>query len=109
MVSLINNIGCSLLGEFNDEIISLYSKTINMKAIKNILFDMGGVVFCQNSAEAYQRFKNIGIDAHLYMGDYGQKDFFLDVETGAITADEFCRKLEEITLIASIINEDKYV
>ena len=53
--------------------------------------------YCQNSAEAYQRFKNIGIDAHLYMGDYGQKDFFLDVETGAITADEFCRKLEEIT------------
>jgi len=61
--------------------------------IKNIMFDMGGVVFRQNSEEAYRRFREAGIDPDFYMGDYGQKDFFLDVETGEIGADEFCRKM----------------
>lgn len=61
--------------------------------IKNILFDMGGVVFRQNSEEAYRRFREAGIDPAYYMGDYGQKDFFLDVETGKIDVDEFCRRM----------------
>jgi len=63
--------------------------------IKNLLFDMGGVVFRQNSEEAYRRFREIGIDPSQYMGDYGQKGFFLDVETGMIGAEEFCRYLAE--------------
>lgn len=49
--------------------------------IKNLLFDMGGVVFRQNSEEAYRRFREAGIDPAKYMGYYGQKDFFLDVST----------------------------
>lgn len=61
--------------------------------IKNLLFDMGGVVFRQNSEEAYRRFREAGIDPAKYMGDYGQKDFFLDVETGVINADEFSRRM----------------
>lgn len=63
--------------------------------IKNLVFDMGGVIFRQNSQEAYRRFQEIGIDTQKYMGDYGQKDFFLDLETGTIDADEFCRRLAE--------------
>lgn len=59
------------------------------------MFDMGGVVFRQDSKEAYRRFSEIGIDTSQYMGDYGQKGFFLDVETGKIDAEEFCRKLSE--------------
>lgn len=66
-----------------------------MKIFKNILFDMGGVVFRQNSEEAYRRFREAGIDTSLYMGDYGQKDFFLDVETGKINAEDFCKKMAE--------------
>lgn len=65
--------------------------------IKNILFDMGGVIFRQNSEEAYRRFRKAGIDPDKYMGVYGQKDFFLDVETGKIDADEFCRRMAEVT------------
>jgi len=61
--------------------------------IKNILFDMGGVIFRQNSEESFRRFHEAGIDPKLYMGEYGQKDFFLDVEMGAINADEFCKKM----------------
>lgn len=65
--------------------------------IKNILFDMGGVIFDQNTEEAFRRFKAIGVDTDYYMGAYGQRDFFLDLEAGRIDADEFCRRLHQAT------------
>jgi len=64
-------------------------------SIKNIIFDMGGVVFRQDTLEAFRRFRAAGIDPDYYMGAYGQKDFFLDVETGKIDGDEFCRRMSE--------------
>lgn len=76
--------------------------------IKNILFDMGGVVFRQNSEEAYHRFREIGVNPDYYMGDYGQKDFFLDVETGRIDAEEFCRKMSEVVGREVSWNEAQY-
>lgn len=65
--------------------------------IRNLLFDMGGVVFTQNTAEAFRRFREAGIDPQKYMGDHGQKDFFLDVETGIIDGEEFCRRMAQAT------------
>ena len=65
--------------------------------IKNILSDMGGVVFLQDTQEAFRRFRSYGLDPDFYMGAYGQKGFFLDVETGKIDADEFCRRMAEAT------------
>ena len=59
--------------------------------IKNLLFDMGGVIFRQNSEEAYRRFRAMGVNTDDYMGEYGQKGFFLDVETGKIDAGEWLR------------------
>lgn len=64
--------------------------------IKHLLFDMGGVVFTQNTQEAFRRFKAIGLNPNYYMGEYGQKDFFLDVETGAISAEDFVKKVAEV-------------
>lgn len=61
--------------------------------IKNILFDMGGVIFLQDNDEAYRRFREAGIDTDKYMGAYVQNGFFLDVESGAITGEEFCRQM----------------
>lgn len=63
--------------------------------IKNLLFDMGGVIFNQNTDEAFRRFQQAGIDTNFYMGKYGQKDFFLDLETGKIDDQEFCRKMSD--------------
>lgn len=65
--------------------------------IKNIYFDMGGVIFDQNTEEAFRRFRAIGIDTDYYMGQFGQRDFFLDLESGRIDATEFCQKLREVT------------
>lgn len=64
--------------------------------IKNLLFDMGGVVFNQNTEEAFRRFRQAGIDTDYYMGKYGQKDFFLDLESGDIDDKEFCRRMSEV-------------
>ena len=65
--------------------------------IKSILCDMGGDIFLQDTEEAFRRFKEIGIkDPHEYMGAFGQKEFFLDIETGTIDADEFCRCLAKV-------------
>lgn len=57
---------------------------------------MGGVDFTQNTQEAFRRFKAIGLNPNYYMGEYGQKDFFLDVETGAISAEDFVKKVAEV-------------
>lgn len=63
--------------------------------IRNLIFDMGGVVFLQDSAEAFRRFREAGVDPAQYMGDYGQRGFFLDLEEGRIGRDEFCRRMAE--------------
>lgn len=63
--------------------------------IRNILFDMGGVIFRQDNEEAFRRFREIGIDTDKYMGAYVQNGFFLDVETGDIDDQEFCRQLSQ--------------
>lgn len=56
---------------------------------------MGGVIFRQDSEEAFRRFREAGLDTEKYMGAFGQKEFFLDVENGKIDADTFCRKMAE--------------
>lgn len=61
--------------------------------IKNILFDMGGVIFTQNTAKARERFRESGIDPDVYLGAFGQKEFMLDLEMGKIGKEEFCRRM----------------
>lgn len=61
--------------------------------IRNILFDMGGVIFLQDTEEAMRRFRAQGIDTDLYMGQFGQKGFFEDLEMGKIDKREFCREM----------------
>ena len=56
---------------------------------------MGGVIFRQDSEEAFRRFREVGLDPEKYMGAFGQKEFFLDVENGKIDADTFCWKMAE--------------
>ena len=74
--------------------------------IKNILFDMGGVIFQQDTAEAFRRFRQAGIDPDIYMGEYGQKGFFLDVETGRLDADAFSRQRAPVVGRESVSHDE---
>ncbi|MBO5029885.1 MAG: HAD family phosphatase [Muribaculaceae bacterium] len=57
--------------------------------VKTLLFDMGGIVFIQDTAEAFRRFTEIGVDAHQFIGDFGQKGIFLDLESDRISDEQF--------------------
>lgn len=74
--------------------------------IKNILFDMGGVIFTQDTDQAFRRFSDSGIDIEKYMGKYEQQGFFLDFELGKINEDEFCRRMAEVTGRSVIAKEE---
>lgn len=74
--------------------------------IKNILFDMGGVIFNQDTDQAFRLFKQSGIDTDEYLGKYGQHGFFLDLELGKITTEEFCEKMAEATGRESVPQEE---
>lgn len=65
--------------------------------IKNILFDMGGVIFTQTTENAFRLFREAGIDTDKYMGSHGQREFFLDLEMGKIDKAEFCREMSAAT------------
>ncbi len=56
---------------------------------------MGGVIFRQDTAEAARRFKALGIDPADYVGEYGQRGLFLDLESGRIDCKTFCRLLAQ--------------
>lgn len=63
--------------------------------IKNMIFDLGGVVVKINADEAKRRFRTLGIDADYYLDPYGQKGFCLECENGTIDAEEFCERLSQ--------------
>lgn len=63
--------------------------------IKNILFDMGGVIFNQTTEKAFKLFREAGIDTDKYMGHHGQREFFLDLEMGRIDKAAFCREMSK--------------
>lgn len=56
---------------------------------------MGGVIFLQDTDEAFRRFAAQGIDTDKYMGKFGQQGFFLDLEEGKIDKEEFRIRMSE--------------
>jgi putative hydrolase of the HAD superfamily len=61
-----------------------------MENIKNILFDLGGVIVGINKQNAINRFKEIGLEnIEDYLNEYRQNGIFLDLEEGKLTREEF--------------------
>ena len=61
-----------------------------MKQIKNIAFDLGGVVIALSYAQAVRRFEEIGLkDARQHLDAFHQRGIFGDLERGIITTEEF--------------------
>lgn len=62
--------------------------------IKNLMFDLGGVIMDIRRENAVEALKAIGLrDADNMLGVYGQKGPFLALEKGLISADEFRAEL----------------
>ena len=62
--------------------------------IKNIAFDLGGVVVALSYEQAVKRFQEIGLkDARKRLDTFEQKGIFGDLECGKITAEDFQREL----------------
>ena len=63
---------------------------MNLSGIKNIVFDMGGVIITLERAEAVRRFKEAGLEAAEKLLDpYHQKGIFLELEDGKLSREEF--------------------
>ncbi len=61
-----------------------------MKQIKNIAFDLGGVVIALSYEQALRRFEEIGLkDARQHLDAFHQRGIFGDLERGIITTEEF--------------------
>ncbi len=69
--------------------------------IKNLLFDMGGVILPMRPVEeAIRRFSQIGLRPEVgrqYLARNGQKGIFMELENGTLSADEFLEKYYELT------------
>lgn len=68
------------------------------RVIKNIVFDLGGVIMTLDPAEALRCFKALGLsDAERYLDAYTQSGIFGNLEEGKITAEDFRSKLSSLT------------
>ena len=68
-----------------------------MATIKNLLFDLGGVIMDIDRERCVRSFERLGLrDASSYFGDYGQQGPFEAIEKGTIGVDEFHRVLRDV-------------
>lgn len=64
--------------------------------IKNIIFDLGGVIMTLDHPEAVRRFKALGLaNAEEQLDAYTQTGIFGDLEHGKITAEDFIREISK--------------
>jgi len=65
--------------------------------IKNLLFDLGGVIMDLDRSRCVRAFQELGMkDADEFLGLYGQKGDFLALESGEIDGDEFHKRVRPL-------------
>ena len=68
-----------------------------MTKIRNIAFDLGGVVLALSYEQAVRRFEEIGLhDARQQLDAFEQRGIFGDLEAGRITTGDFRRELSKM-------------
>lgn len=68
----------------------------DLKGIKNIVFDFGGVLVDLDRERCISAFENLGVNVREALGQYVQSGVFSDLELGEIDAEEFCDALRQI-------------
>lgn len=77
--------------------------------IKNLIFDLGGVIMTIDHNEALRRFKELGLsDAERHLDPYTQTGIFGDLEEGKITAEDFRVELGKLVGRDVSFDECKY-
>lgn len=75
--------------------------------IKNLLFDLGGVIMDLDRDRCVRAFEALGMkDADDFLGVYGQKGAFLALESGEIDAAEFHRQVRGLIDNENITDKD---
>lgn len=75
--------------------------------IKNILFDLGGVIITLNKQEALNRFTAIGFpNIEDYLGEFRQEGIFLEYEEGKINPENFYKEFRRLAGNENISSED---
>lgn len=79
---------------------------MELKGIKNIIFDLGGVILNLDFSLTKTAFINLGIeDFDLYYSKAKQTGIFDNFEIGKISEDEFCQQLKVLTGIKKTNDE----
>ena len=66
--------------------------------IRNIIFDLGGVVLTLDQSQSVRRFEALGLkDAEERLNAYTQEGIFGDLEGGKIDAETFRQELTKLT------------
>ncbi len=66
--------------------------------IKNIIFDLGGVLVGLDPARCISAFQKIGCDdIAAYVAQHRTEDLFLDIELGRATTQDFCREVRTMS------------
>lgn len=79
-----------------------------MSVIKNLIFDLGGVVVDLDRSKAVSIFKDLGVaNADEMLDAYHQNGIFLKAENGEVTADEFVAEISKM-VGKQITYEDAY-
>lgn len=64
--------------------------------IRNLLFDLGGVIMDIKRENCVAAFEQLGFaDVDRYLNDYEQRGFFRDIEAGQITPEQFYAEVHE--------------
>jgi putative hydrolase of the HAD superfamily len=80
---------------------------IDLTGIKNIVFDLGGVVITLDRDEAVRRFKEAGLEnAEKLLDPYHQKGIFLELEEGKLSEEAF---YEAVRKEAGKFISDEYI
>ncbi len=68
----------------------------NSEMIKNLLFDLGGVIIDIERERCVRSFARLGLhDAGSYFGDYAQTGIFMQIEDGSIDKEQFHSALRD--------------